>query len=376
MSLTYGFYNSLNHDRRYNAIQMSSIFDGIILDGIFMTIGDCFQVKQNAGMMITVGSGRAWFNHTWTLNDALLPLSVPDSEILLNRIDAVVLEINAEMSVRENSIKIVKGTPASSPQRPAMVNTANVHQYPLAYIAVNAGVTEIRQANITSMIGTGSTPYVTGPLKGIDIGDLVAQWEDQWKEFYEKETDKITSTRELWDEQWRKWFENQAANVQKAFLDWTKQWETWFEQETSQMTTTREQWEILWETWYFTFVNSKTSGFTDWINSLDLEFRDWWNSIKDILDNNPEAKFSERLVELEQRVKELEEFKRDLEEDHAIYSILEDSDGDSILDSNSDPIRVKDTIFITRDECDCWVEKEEIAALRSKLDALAEKIVV
>lgn len=55
MSVTYGFYNSRNHDRRYDAIQMSSIFDGIIRDGIYMSIGDHMIVKADAGMMVTVG---------------------------------------------------------------------------------------------------------------------------------------------------------------------------------------------------------------------------------------------------------------------------------------------------------------------------------
>ena len=46
MAVTYGFYNALNHDRLYDAIQMSSIFDGIIRDGIFSTIGDTMIVTS------------------------------------------------------------------------------------------------------------------------------------------------------------------------------------------------------------------------------------------------------------------------------------------------------------------------------------------
>ena len=38
MSVTSGFYNGLSHDRKYNAVQMSSLFDGIINDGIFQSI--------------------------------------------------------------------------------------------------------------------------------------------------------------------------------------------------------------------------------------------------------------------------------------------------------------------------------------------------
>ena len=155
MSVTYGFYNSKNKDRRYDAIQMSSIFDGIIRDGILQHVGTAMMVKESTGMMVNVGIGRAWFNHTWTLNDALLPLTVPQSEVILNRIDAVILEVDSRESVRANTIKIVKGTPATNPVKPSMIKTNDRWQYPLAYIRVNSGVTSIRQANITNTVWCG-----------------------------------------------------------------------------------------------------------------------------------------------------------------------------------------------------------------------------
>ena len=34
MAVTSGFFNSVNHDRLYDAEQLSSIFDGIIIDGV------------------------------------------------------------------------------------------------------------------------------------------------------------------------------------------------------------------------------------------------------------------------------------------------------------------------------------------------------
>ena len=195
MSVTFGFYNSKEGDRRYDAIQMSSIFDGIIQDGILQHVGTAMVVKESEAMIINVGVGRAWFNHTWTLNDALLPLVVPQSEILLNRYDAVVLEVDSREAVRANDIKIIKGTPASNPTKPTMVKTNDRWQYPLAYIYVGAGVTSIRQANITNCVGTSECPFVTAPLDKVEIDDLIAQWQDQWKEFYEKQTTDMEETK-------------------------------------------------------------------------------------------------------------------------------------------------------------------------------------
>ena len=118
MSVTYGFYNSLNGDRKYDATQLSSLFDGLIIDGIFASIGTCFVVKADTGIIVNVGIGKAWFNKTWTLNDAILPMEAPISEILLDRIDALVIEVNTSEAVRANSIKFIKGTPSSSPVNP------------------------------------------------------------------------------------------------------------------------------------------------------------------------------------------------------------------------------------------------------------------
>lgn len=67
MSVTSGFFDSSGGDRKYNTEQMSSIFDGILKDGVYLSILNQFKVTPNVGMQITVDTGRAWFDHTWTL---------------------------------------------------------------------------------------------------------------------------------------------------------------------------------------------------------------------------------------------------------------------------------------------------------------------
>lgn len=198
MSVTSGFFNSLNHDRRYNAQQFSALFDGIINDGVFANIGVAFAIKADTGVTITIGKGKAWFNSAWVYNDSLLPKTLEGSEVVLDRIDAVVIEVDHSEAVRLGDIKIVKGTPSSSPQRPAMANTANKHQHPLAYIYRKAGSTVITQADITNMVGTSSCPYITGILQVQNIDNIVAQWEAQWNQWYaEKVSDTNSDSSEL-----------------------------------------------------------------------------------------------------------------------------------------------------------------------------------
>lgn len=192
MSLTYGFYNALNHDRKYNAVQMSKIFDGIIKDGIFMSIGDCLVSKAGTGMSVNVGIGKAWFNHTWTENDAILPVEAYASEVVMNRIDALVLEINATDASRVNSIKFIKGTPATVPVVPALINTATVHQYLLCTVTILAGVTAITDTMITNYIGTTNTPFVSGILETVNLDTLLGQWQGMLDAFVSGESEAFT----------------------------------------------------------------------------------------------------------------------------------------------------------------------------------------
>jgi hypothetical protein len=200
MALTYGFYNSQNGDRTYDATDISSIFDGIIKDGVFMSIGDAFMVSAANGMQVKVGSGRAWFNHTWTYNSVPSLHTIEPAEIVLNRIDTVVLEINASEEVRANSIKVIKGTPASNPVAPTLINTELVHQYPLADIYVGANVTEIIQANITNRVGTEACPLSTGILETLDSGPLLAQWNSAFTEHSQAWVDRMAQQQNDFDE--------------------------------------------------------------------------------------------------------------------------------------------------------------------------------
>lgn len=185
MAFTFGFYNSLNGDRKYDAEQVSRIFDGLIKDGVYDTVGEMFMVTPVSGMNISVGSGRAWFNHTWNDNDSSLPLTVTPSDISLNRYDTVVIEVNTNTSVRANSIKIVSGTPSSSPQKPTLTNDGGIYQHALAHILVEAGTSSITASKIQNVVGTSECPFVTGIIETASIDALFQQWNGEFDEWFD-----------------------------------------------------------------------------------------------------------------------------------------------------------------------------------------------
>lgn len=210
MSLSCGFFNSIDHDRRYDARDFSRIFDGIIRDGVYATIGDCFIVKAQSGRTVTVGSGRAWFNGTWTLNSSQLLLDLPLSDVVADRIDSVILEVDTRDTVRNNTIKVITGTPSASPARPSMDSgEEGLYWYPLCYVTRRANSTEINQVDIINAVGSTETPFVTGILQIISIDDLVLQWGAQLDNFISDETGDFTKWAYEQQQEFDKWFADQ-----------------------------------------------------------------------------------------------------------------------------------------------------------------------
>lgn len=208
MTVTFGFYNAVAGDRSYDATQMAKIFDGIIRDGVYMSIGTSLMVVPNNGLTISVGIGRAWFNHTWTLNDAILPITLDLPDVLLPRVDAIVLEVNASQAVRTNTIKKINGTPASNPVAPTLTNTEEVHQYPLAYISMPVGIATITNLEITNKVGSVDCPFVTGPLTAITTNQILAQWETEWNNWLVEHQTELESWLTAEQTAFDDWFQN------------------------------------------------------------------------------------------------------------------------------------------------------------------------
>lgn len=209
-SVSCGFFNSVSHDRKYDALQMSRIFDGVIRDGVFASIGTCFVVTEGSGFTVNVGVGKAWFDHSWIENNAVLPVTLSEPELLLDRIDAIVIEVNHTALVRDCIIKVITGTPGAEPERPTLINNEDIHQHALCYIMRNAESTSIGNADITNVVGTDETPFVTGILQVVSLDVLLGQWRAQLNQFVaDEESDFAT-----WSAGQRQAFDDWFAEIQ------------------------------------------------------------------------------------------------------------------------------------------------------------------
>lgn len=148
MAKKFGFFNSIQGDRKYLASDISQAFDIGITTGI-KAEEDNLKVVPYEGMQVQIQPGSAMiFGHFYTNDDTeIITLDTADPE--LNRIDRVVVRYDAY--TREVNTAVIKGSPALSPTPPSRLETPEQFDLVLADIYVPAAATVVNETNITDM---------------------------------------------------------------------------------------------------------------------------------------------------------------------------------------------------------------------------------
>lgn len=182
MAISYGFFNSINQDRTYNADQMSEYFDGLVSNGVYESVGSAMQVTAGEGLAVNVQSGRAIIDCKWIKNDAAQAITLTTAHVLLPRYTAIVIRL--DRSSRSISIVAKDGTPASNPEKPSMTDDGQITELCLAYVYVGANASTITQANITDMRSSDLCGWVTGVVQQVDTSQLFAQYQAAFEQNY------------------------------------------------------------------------------------------------------------------------------------------------------------------------------------------------
>lgn len=174
MSIEYGFYDSNNGDRRYNADQFSYLVSMLIpgVNGVFDTYeslqkDDIFSVTAS-GLNVTVSPGMAWVSEKWTRNTSDYTIVAEAADSAFARYDAVVIKVDKSSTSRSNSIVIVRGNSSPTPTHPDLSPVGNVSYLPLAYIYRPASSTTILSTNIERVVGTSECQWIEYLGKWVD----------------------------------------------------------------------------------------------------------------------------------------------------------------------------------------------------------------
>lgn len=192
-----GFFNSVNGDRVYNADQMSAIFEGLITDGVYESVGNKCAVQPSSGMTIQIASGRGWCKRHWFNNSTPYLMTLEASDVTLNRYVAVGVKADTSEGVRSVTPILKYGGYASKPTKPTPANTDTVKELFFAYVYIKAGATTITASDIEDVRGNSSLcGWVTGLIEQLSTTTLFTQWEAIFSEWFNGLVDRINENTE------------------------------------------------------------------------------------------------------------------------------------------------------------------------------------
>ena len=190
MALKFGFFNSENGDRKYNADDISDFFYKLISDGVLATPSTNLQVQESDGMKVLVAPGYGMICAKYVNLTVSQAVQLEAADIALDRIDRIVLRL--DRNARQITVAAKKGTPAANPAAPALTRTTDIWELSLARIAVAAGAAGITQAEITDeRSNTSVCGYITGMIDQIDTTELFAQFTAAFEHWYDGVKDEV-----------------------------------------------------------------------------------------------------------------------------------------------------------------------------------------
>lgn len=141
-----GFFNALltngEYDRKYNANDYCDNLAVVISNGVLRGVDDDLKVTA-AGMVVTVGVGRAWINGHYYINDTPYSFAAISAPIGGTRYDRVFLRLDKNLAVRSVSLVYQQGTAGNNPTKPAPVRDGNIYDIVLADIYVGTNATSV-----------------------------------------------------------------------------------------------------------------------------------------------------------------------------------------------------------------------------------------
>ncbi len=170
-------------DRLYNAQDFTNYLGGIICNGIFPEPSTCLQVFASDNYDIVVKKGQAWINGYKFENTSDYILTVERPDVILNRIDRVVLQLDKIQ--RQIFLFVKKGVLSNSPKPPELTRNNDIWELCLAEINVDKQLQNITESKIRdTRLNTTVCGIVAGLIKEIDTSTLWKQFEDQFKSWF------------------------------------------------------------------------------------------------------------------------------------------------------------------------------------------------
>ena len=190
MAEKYGFFNSVNGDRIYNAEDIGGYFTKLVSDGVFGSPTTNLQVMATTGLTVSILAGWGFIACHWLNNTSSRVITLNSANPSLSRIDRIILRL--DRANRRMELAVLNGTPAGTPTAPALTRTSNgVYELSLAQVRISAGATALAQADITDERGDTSVCGYATSLLGIGGIRIIKLTEEEYESLSEKQPDVL-----------------------------------------------------------------------------------------------------------------------------------------------------------------------------------------
>jgi hypothetical protein len=140
-----------DYDRAINSKEFARYLQSFVTNGVIVSgqniIDTELKVTNGGGLVVNVATGAIHINGRVGWRDSDLDTLALDAGGTLDRIDRIVMELNATEEVRSIILKVVKGIENANPVPENLIRTEDIYQLSLAQCRVNAGAAII--ASIT-----------------------------------------------------------------------------------------------------------------------------------------------------------------------------------------------------------------------------------
>lgn len=209
------FFNSVNGDRKYKADSFANYFSSFIGNGVFPNPSTNLQVIVNEAMKVSLRKGKAWINGYMYENTDSLSLDVEVADSVLGRIDRVVLR--KDVKERKIFAYIKKGEFSSSPKPPTLQRDMDAYELGLANININKGITTIKQGSIVDLrLNSELCGIAHGLIDQVDTTTLFEQYETWYKYQQDRFDEDLTS--------WTNLKKDEINNIEKSFKLEFREW--------------------------------------------------------------------------------------------------------------------------------------------------------
>lgn len=135
----YGMFDFSSGDGdeyKYTSAEFANLIKGLTQNGVSTIGGDAFVTTAN-GLTLTVGSGTCFIQGRYGYNNNSTPINLDAETASQQRIDRIVLELNAVNRVIE--LKVIKGTAAGTATAPDLTQDELTYQLPLYKVLITNG---------------------------------------------------------------------------------------------------------------------------------------------------------------------------------------------------------------------------------------------